>query len=418
MEISIHKNNTALLIDKVKEVLLKQGFKLASIRPYELCWNDLLKYEAAHGIDSYSPQTGMVFLEEIYEITVFTSLSKQDKTRARSIKLLNDYIQHGMFFPKNITSCTDSLKYFQSELEEFKKYQAVKYEFSESTLANYNVYVGKFLLYLEEQHILSLEQISPGIILDYCNIYATYSTSTTHNSLCSLRVFLRYLKQIGVTGNDYWQVVPSVSYIRASRLPSTFTKDEAQKIFEAIDRSSPIGKRDYAIMTVAYRLGLRSIDIRNMKFSNICWQKNTIELIMHKTGKPIVLPLLEDVGLAVIDYIKYGRPDSDSAVIFLRHISPIKPISAPGMTSIVKRYVNKAGIKSSPGPGHGPHAMRSSLASMLLEENVPLPVISEILGHSDTRSTGIYLKIDINNLRKCSLEVPEFDWNRARGEVF
>lgn len=418
MEISIHKNNIALLINKVKEALLKQGFKAESLRCYQPCWNGLLEFETAHGIDSYSPQTGMVFLKEIYAITVFTPLSKQDKVHARAIKLLNDYTQNGMIFPRNITSCSDSLKHFQGVLEDFKKYQVVKYRISTSTLANYNLYISKFLLYLEQHHIFLLEQITPGIVLDYCNIYATYSTATTHNSLCSLRVFLRYLKQIGVMDNDYWRVVPSVSYRRASKIPSTFTKDEAKKMFLSIDRSSPMGKRDYAIMTIAYRLGLRSIDIRNMKFSNICWEKNTIELVMHKTGKPIVLPLLEDVGGAVIDYIKYGRPVTDSAVIFLRHISPIKPISAPGMTCIVKRYVNKAGIKSAPGRGQGPHAMRSSLASMLLEENVPLPVISEILGHSDTRTTEIYLKIDINNLRKCSLEVPEFDWNRARGEVF
>jgi len=417
MEKSINKNNTVLLIDKVKEVLLKQGFKPRSLLRYQSCWNALLEFEADHSIDSYCPQTGMVFLEKIYGITVFTPLTKQDKVYARAIKLLNDYLQHGMIFPKNISSCKDCLKHFQPDLDEFKNYQAVKYHLSESTLTNYNVYIGKFLLYLENHYIFSLDQLRPVIILDYCNTYATYSTSTTHNSLSSLRVFLKYLKQKGVIDNDYLQVVPSVSYRRESRIPSTFTKDEVKKIFEAIDRAGPIGTRDYAIIMIAYRLGLRSIDIRNMKFSNIFWQKNTIELVMHKTGKPIVLPLLEDVGLAIIDYIKNGRPASESDIIFLRHISPIQSISAPGMSTIVKKYVNKAKIKSSPGR-NGPHAMRSSLASVLLEENVPLPVISEILGHSDTRSTGIYLKIDINNLRKCSLEVPEFDWNRTYKEVF
>ena len=418
MKASANKSNTELLIEKVKKVLSRQGFKPATIRCYQTCWNELLKFEADLGIDSYSPQTGIIFLEKIYKITVFKPLSKQDKTHARVIKLLNDYIQLGMIFPKSTTSCKDSLKHFHSNLEEFKKYQKAKYQFSESTLTNYNIYVGKFLLYLEEHHIFSLDQITPVTILDYCNIYATYTTSTTHNSLCSLRVFLRYLKQKEVVDNDYSGIVPSVPYIRASKIPSTFTKDEAQKILGAIDRASPIGKRDYAIIMIAYGLGLRSIDIRNMKFSNIHWEKNTIELVMHKTGKPIVLPLFEDTGLAIIDYIKYGRPATDSNVIFLRHISPISLISAPGMSTIVKKYANKAGIKSTPGRSQGPHALRSSLASVLLEENIPLPVISEILGHSDTRTTAIYLKIDINNLRRCSLEVPEFDWNRTRGEVF
>ena len=169
---------------------------------------------------------------------------------------------------------------------------------------------------------------------------------------------------------------------------------------------------------IAYRLGLRSIDIRSLRFSEIHWERNTIELTMKKTGKPIVLPLLEDVGQALIDYIKFGRPGSDSNVIFLRHISPIKAISAPGMTAIVKRHANRAGINSAPGHGKGPHAMRSTLASALLAENVPLPIISGILGHSRTRTTERYLKIDIEQMRNCSLEVPAFDWNVTRGEVF
>lgn len=87
------------------------------------------------------------------------------------------------------------------------------------------------------------------------------------------------------------------------------------------------------------------------------------------------------------------------------------------MTTIVKKYANKAGVDSSPGRGKGPHAMRSSLASALLSENIPLPIISEILGHSSTRTTENYLRIDITQLRNCSLEIPVFDWNIGR-EVF
>lgn len=418
MEKSVHKNNTAQLIEKVKEELFKRGYKPESVGRYQGYWNALLKFEVAQGIDSYSPHTGMLFLEKVYGITVFTSLNKQDKIRARAIKLLNDYNQNNMIFPGNIISSSDSLKHFQVELDEFKNHQVAKFQISPSTLASYNKYIGKFLLYLEEHHVCSLAQIKPGIILDYCSIFATYSTATTHNSLCSLRVFLRYLKQKDIVNDDYSRVVPLVPYRRASKIPSVFTTDEAERMFQAIDRSNPMGMRDYAIMLIAYRLGLRSIDIRNMKFSNVHWEKNTIELVMHKTGKPIVLPLLEDVGKAIIDYIKYGRPASDINVIFLRHISPIEPISTGGMTGIVKRYVNKAGIENAPGHGQGPHALRSTLASVLLEENVPLPIISEILGHSNTRTTEIYLKIDINQLRKCGLEVPEYDWNTTRGEVF
>jgi site-specific recombinase XerD len=324
-----------------------------------------------------------------------------------------------MLFPSVGIRPTESFLYcFSPILEAFKKYQTNKFQISNSTLYNYNRYLGQFLLYLEKHKIIELNQINPGIILDYCVSHYTYSSSTLYNSFCALRVFLRYLKTEGLLEADYSKIVPSVPYKRVSKLPSTFTTDEAERIFQAVDRSNPMGKRDYAIMKIAYRLGLRSIDIRSLVFSEIHWKKNTIELTMKKTGKSIVLPLLKDVGEALIDYIKFGRPVSDSNVIFLRHISPIKPISSPGMTSIVKRYANKAGINSAPEHGKGPHAMRSSLASALLAENVPLPIISEILGHSSTRTTENYLRIDIKQMRNCSLEVPVFDWNVMRGEGF
>ncbi len=411
--------STSHLIKNVKEELSKAGYKLASIQVYQRYWNALLKYEANNGIKSYSPQCGLDFLDAIYGISVFTSLSKQDKVRARSITLLNDYSRDGMLFPS--VGCLPTISFlccFCQILEDFKEYQTSKFQISNTTLYSYNRHLGRFLLYLEKHNITELHQLNPGIILGYCASHSTSSPSTLHNSFCALRVFLRYLKTDGLLETDYSNFVPSVCYQRDSKIPSTFTTDEAERIFQAIDRSNPMGKRDYAIIMIAYRLGLRSSDIRSLVFSEIHWEKNTIELTMKKTDKSIALPLLEDVGQALIDYIKFGRPVSNSNVVFLRHISPIKPISAPGMTAIVKRYANKAGVGCTPGHRNGPHAMRSSLASALLAENVPLPIISGILGHSSTRTTELYLKIDIKQLRNCSLDVPEFDWNVERGEVF
>lgn len=411
--------STSLLIQNVTDDLSNAGYKPGTIQVYQRYWNALLKYEAKRGIKSYSPKCGLEFLNAVYGISVFTALSKQDKVRARSIALLNDYSRDGMLFPS--VGCPPTVSFlccFCQILEAFKKNQTNKFQISNTTLNNYNRYLGQFLLYLEKHNISKLSQLNQGTILDYCASCSTYSLPTLYNSFCSLRVFLRYLKIEKLLETDYSKIVPSVGYKRDSKIPSTFTTEEAGNIFQAIDRSNPMGKRDYCIIMIAYRLGLRSIDIRSLRFSEIHWERNTIELTMKKTGQRIVLPLLEDVGKALIDYIKFGRPVSDSNVIFLRHISPIKAISSPGMTAIVKRYANKAGINSAPGHGKGPHAMRSSLASVLLAENVPLAIISGILGHSSTRTTETYLKIDIEQMRNCSLEVPTFDWNVTRGEVF
>jgi integrase len=170
--------------------------------------------------------------------------------------------------------------------------------------------------------------------------------------------------------------VPSFSYCRKSKLPSVLSDEEKKALISSIDRTGSVGKRDYAIILLATLLGLRSGDIRTLKFGDIHWDKNTIEIVMQKTGKPLILPLLEDVGCALIDYIKYARPITDNPIIFHTCNAPITPLSGSALSCIVKKYARKAAIDTVPARHLGPHIMRNTLASALMKENVPLPEIS------------------------------------------
>ena len=161
--------STSLLTQNVKEELSNAGYKSRTILVYQIYWNDLLKYEAKKGIKSYSPKSGLEFLNVVYSISVFTALSKQDKVRARSITLLNNFSRDGMLFPSVGCPPTASfLCYFCQILEAFKKHQAKTFQINNPTLKNYNRYLGQFLLYLEKHSISELHQLNPGIILDYC----------------------------------------------------------------------------------------------------------------------------------------------------------------------------------------------------------------------------------------------------------
>jgi integrase/recombinase XerD len=404
------------LIELVEAELLRTGYGNRVIKRYQTVWGRLTDYMKERSIAAYNTKIGLDFLETAYQITVFKALTHENKVRARSIQVLNDYHLHGVIFPKYTTSSFSLLSYHSSVLEQFQEYRK-QFQISSSTLKSYEKYIGKFLLFMERHSVLDLSQITASSILDYTNIFAGYSSATSHNSLSALRVFIRYLHEIGTLDEDFSDKVPHVRYQRDAHIPSAFSKEDVHRVLEAVDRSSPRGKRDYAMLLLASELGLRSGDIRNLAFSNLHWEKNTIELTMSKTGKPITLPLLEKIGMAIIDYVKYARPETDSDCVFLRHISPIQPLSASALSTIVKQYISIAGIDVRPGQSQGPHAMRHSLASALLEDNIPLPIISEILGHTDSRTTGVYLKIDVNQLRNCALEVPHFDWNADR-EVF
>lgn len=153
-------------------------------------------------------------------------------------------------------------------------------------------------------------------------------------------------------------------------------------------------------------LGLRASDVCNLTFENIQWEKNLIVLNQQKTQVRIELPLLSEVGEAIIDYLKYGRPSSELPYIFLHVTSPYDRLNRSTLHSIVCFYLRRADIHYEKQRKHGPHALRHSLAGVLLEKKTPLPVISEVLGHKNTESTRLYLRIDMNSLRQCALEVP------------
>lgn len=173
--------------------------------------------------------------------------------------------------------------------------------------------------------------------------------------------------------------------------PTVWGPDEIKKITDSADRVSPSGKRSYAMVMLASRLGLRIGDIRNLKLRDIDWNKKQISIIQHKTGKALVLPLPEDVGWAVIDYLRNGRPVTDSENVFVRHRPPYDAFTINStLNHIFSAVMSRAGLPAEKSKNVGWHTFRRSLATSLLQNNVEMNVISEILGHSDPDVAGRY----------------------------
>jgi site-specific recombinase XerD len=405
------------LINNVKIALRNAQYSELCIKRFTTVWNCLTNYMVRLGETIFSAIIGMNFLEVEYGLTVYKKLNTKNRRRARAINLLTDYLLHGIVFPRTRREIRTYPKQFQILFQNYIKKKRAD-NFSQDTLQSYEIYLGRFFDYLNSREIAHICEIDESIVLGFTDTFFRYSPSVIHNMLCSLRTFLLYLFKNEYVSRDFAYIVPHDGYRRRTKVPSAYSKEEVEKVLQSIDRGSPKGKRDYAIILIAARLGLRAQDICDISFNNLKWETNTIELIQEKTDEPIVLPLLTDVGLAIIDYLKYGRPECQSTnVIFLRLTPPIGKLEAPTLHSIVTQHMHTAGIKIQNGRKHGPHVLRHSLASALLEKNTPLPVISEILGHRNTKSTSDYLKIDINQLRTCSLVPLPFDWNKGE-EVF
>ena len=156
---------------------------------------------------------------------------------------------------------------------------------------------------------------------------------------------------------------------------------------------------------LAIKLGMRTSDIRNLRPSNIDWNRHMISFTQVKTGEPLTLPLPLDVGWAVIDYLKNGRPVSDTPEIFLRAVAPYE--SLQNFDNILIKHMRKAEIPLDSIKHHGLHTLRHSLATHMLDEDIPITSIQSVLGHVDADSTQKYIGVDVRQLRSCALEVTD-----------
>lgn len=247
------------------------------------------------------------------------------------------------------------------------------------------------------------------LINNYIKTLAGYSYKTVEQIICSLRAFFKFLHLNDEIDTDFSTKLPMIQARKQTRIPSTWTAEDLKKLLKAIDRGNPMGKRDYAIILLACRLGLRCKDIKNLTMDNFHWEEKKLAFIQSKTRTTLSLPLTADVGWAVIDYLKYGRPKVDTKTVFIRHVAPFLPFSEENhLNQMIKKYMRIAHLPTLKKKT-GMHSLRHTLAGMLLEHDTPLPVISDILGHIDTDSTAVYLKVGIKKLKECPLDLKEDD---------
>ncbi len=219
----------------------------------------------------------------------------------------------------------------------------------------------------------------------------------------TIRGYLKSCADHGITVKDYSFLVPHKR--GRAILPTYYSKEERQLLETAPDRTTPTGKRDYAIILILKRLGLRSSDITHMTFSNLISEDGTISFNQYKTGNPQLLPLIKDVEIAVQDYISNGRPKSISEEIFVKSFAPFGPLTSPAIHKLITKSFIKAGVDIS-NKKHGGHALRSSLLTSMINNGLTYEEARYVLGHSDDESINHYAALDTKHLRLCSSDIP------------
>lgn len=283
--------------------------------------------------------------------------------------------------------------------------------FADSTIYQREYIATLFLYYLQVNKINEISNFLREDIINFLENFKDYSKFTKKDYLTVLKLFLKFLYSRKYMNEPFYLKLPRVKIPLQSKIPSVLAKEDIEKILESIDRNIAIGKRDYAILLLITKLGLRKIDVINLKFKDINWSNKTINIIQQKTKIPITLPLLEDIGWAIIDYVRNGRPKSNIANIFLTHTQKISSFSQShgNFYAIITKYMKRANIPINKDKKNGVHSLRHTLASEMLKKATPIETISSVLGHVNSNATSIYLKIDIEKLRECVLEVPIYE---------
>jgi site-specific recombinase XerD len=199
--------------------------------------------------------------------------------------------------------------------------------YSKVTIDHYVTQSARFMDYLASQNVTDCKLISLSLIHAYIKTLAGYTYKTVEQNICSMRTFSRFLLEVEEVKTDFAAKMPMVQARKQTRIPSVWTEDELKKLIAAIDRGSPKGKRDYAIILLACCLGIRCTDIKHLKMEHFHWEEKRLIFTQSKTKTPLTLPLTSEVGWAVIEYLKYGRPKIDSPYLFVKHLAPFGPFS-------------------------------------------------------------------------------------------
>ena len=298
----------------------------------------------------------------------------------------------------------------ESSLHAFKRYCEHERYLSPCTITEWLPQIKQFLNFLGKRNVKYFSQIRPEDLSDYVYSLSHYRQKTIASMVSVVRVYLRYLFYKGQIESDLSNALPGVYRPQRSSIPSTWDTELLELLLRSIDRYSPRGKRDYAIILLACRLGVRSGDIRTLTLDDIDWAAETIMFTQAKNGLPLCLPLTNEIGNALISYIKFVRPKTPYREVFLRLSPPFTPFSQNShLYHIVKHWRELAGITFRTPQRQGLHSLRHTLATRLMEEDVPFSLISNILGHASMGSTMIYAKASVESLREVALPIRVLD---------
>ncbi len=289
-------------------------------------------------------------------------------------------------------------------IQQYQHYLREDRALADTTIVNYAPFVEQFLASRFGSGPVRLAKLAAQDIVRFVERQAPHLHRKRAKLLTTaLRSFLRYTRYRGATRLDLAEAVPCVADWSMAAIPRGIAPEQVERLLQSIDRRTATGRRDYAVLLLLARLGLRAGEVASLELQDIDWERGCLHA-HGKGGRSLQLPLSKEVGDALVAYLQHGRARSASRRVFLRARAPIRGFLHPSAVGcIVRHALLRAGIAA---PTHGAHQFRHGLATQMLRQGASLAEIGQVLGHRSPQTTRIYTKVDIEALRTLALPWP------------
>lgn len=384
------------IVDHFTRWLHQYGYQCGTIRVYVKT--------IAH-LDAMLRQQGRNELSEVTreDLRVCRPANSQKNcTFSGTIYVLEQYLDdHSLLSPlyTNPPSRSDVL------LSEYKHFLEDVRGLSRSTVISHLRTISNFLVHLGYESTpskltdLKSHEIERFIIA----LGKRHNRASLQHDIAHLRGFFRFAAARNRLPQGLDTSIDTPRMYRQEKLPRALPWESVCSLLASIDRRTPMGMRNYAILFLIATYGLRACEIRFLLLEDICWRQGVIQVMQPKTGRPLVLPLTDATGDVLVNYLHDGRPQSTCRHLFLRVRAPIGPLGDTGVSDVFKQCVKRSGLDI---PFKGVHCLRHSYALHLLRSGTSLKTIGDLLGHQTAESTCIYLRLAIDDLREVALDVP------------
>jgi len=294
----------------------------------------------------------------------------------------------------------------EKELADFISYLKELQGLSDNTCIYRLRNVRNFLYTIFDQNSLNVEQIKKADFLHYISTYTRHCTAGTKNVIAySLRSYLKYLQFKGVIKADFVRIVPSVPNWKLSRVPDIFSPEQIRIFLNTFDRTTPVGRRDFAMALSMVDLGLRASEVARIGLHDIDWRQSILYIKNTKSKRDRILPLPRRLGKAIVQYIKRGRLSTTTKELFIRHSVPFGiSLNTEQVRGAMRRAYTRAEFSNSIT---GTHILRHTAASRMHQNGATIKELADVLGHKSIDTTIFYTKINIPVLRNVSLPWPE-----------